>query len=117
MIKNIMTKENLEVVGKAGYRIGKDIVREGTKAVAGKAVGAALAVAMKEGFSEIKNMDLNSVLGDITRIEKKKARKLKKEMKKLGKDEKDEIVNKAKDIRDKAIDKINEKSKEESEGK
>ena len=116
MIKNIMTKENLEVVGKAGYRIGKDIVREGTKAVAGKAVGAALAVAMKEGFSEIKNMDLNSVLGDITRIEKKKARKLKKEMKKLGKDEKDEIVEKAEKIKEEAIEKI-ERIKEEKEGK
>lgn len=93
MIKNIVNKDSLKVVGEVGYRIGKDIVREGTKAVIGKAAGAAIAVTLKEGFGGIKNMELNTVLGDITRMEKKQAKKLKRAEKKMQK--KEELLKKA----------------------
>lgn len=85
MLKKYVNVENLKVVGDAGYRIGKDIVREGTKAVIGKAAGAVIGVTLKDGFDGIKNMKLDTVLGDITRMEKKKAKKLKKELRKQEK--------------------------------
>lgn len=78
MMSKYINKENLKVVGDAGYRIGKDIVREGTKAVIGKAAGAVIAVTLKEGFGEIKNMELDTVLGDLTRKQKKLDKRKKK---------------------------------------
>jgi len=84
-----VNKETIKVVGDASYRIGKDIVREGTKAVLGKAAGAVVAVTLKEGFGEIKNMELDTILGDITRKQKKlDKRKKRMEKKELRKQEK-----------------------------
>lgn len=85
-----VNKETIKVVGDASYRIGKDIVREGTKAVLGKAAGAVVAVTLKEGFGEIKNMELDTILGDITRKQKKLDKRKKRMEKKQKKEERKE---------------------------
>lgn len=113
MLKKYVNVENLKVVGDAGYRIGKDIVREGTKAVIGKAAGAVIGVTLKDGFDGIKNMKLDTVLGDITRMEKKKAKKLKKELRKQERISAKDIKKKAEDLKDKVEAKIKDKESEE----
>lgn len=103
MNSKYVNKKNLEMVGKAGYRIGKDIVREGTKAVAGKAIGTAVAVTLKEGFGSIKKIGLDDVLGDLTRIEKKKAKKIKRMEKKQAK-AKSKVEEEIEDIVKESVD-------------
>lgn len=84
-MKKIFTKETAKVVGKVGLRIGKDIIREGTKQVIVKTV-VATGVTFHFGKTEgVKNMTLDDVLGDITRKEKRVARKMARIAKKEAK--------------------------------
>lgn len=85
MIKKLASVDNLKMVGNAGLRIGKDVVREGTKVVIGKTAGAVIGATLTGGVKKIKTINLDDVLGDITRMEKKKEKKLKKELRKQEK--------------------------------
>lgn len=79
MIKKYVSVETAKMVGDAGLRIGKDIVREGTKVVVTKSIATAVGAALAEGVDGIKKIKLDDILGDETR----KARKLEKRKKKI----------------------------------
>lgn len=56
-------KEKLQNFGKAGLKIGKHIVIEGTIAVAAKGVTQGLRTAVDDGFDGVKQMDVDDFLG------------------------------------------------------
>ena len=64
-------KEKLMNVGKAGLKIGKHIVIEGTIAVTAKGVTQVLRTGVDDGFDTVKEMDVDDFLG----IKNKKKRK------------------------------------------
>lgn len=115
MIKHV-TKENLKMVGNAGYRIGKDIVREGTKAVVIKAAGNVVGTMIADGFDGVKKMDLDSFIGDISRMEKKAKKRAKRaekrEARRARKAEKlDKLKKRTKDVGE-IIDDVKEEIKD-----
>lgn len=62
-MKITVNKEQMAVVGKAGLKIGKAIIIEGTKAVVGKGVMNVAIVGLEKGKGGIKNMSLDDVIG------------------------------------------------------
>lgn len=76
MIKKYINVANGKVVGNAGLRIGKDIIREGTKAVLFKTVSGVAVGLVSGGLKGVKTLDLDDVLGDLTRKENKVQRKI-----------------------------------------
>lgn len=59
-----VSKEQMKEIGKAGLKIGKAIVIEGTKAVAVKGATAAIMAGFDNGTEGIKNLELDTVLGN-----------------------------------------------------
>lgn len=59
-----INQEGLKVVGKAGLKIGKAIIIEGTKAVIANSVSSMVLEGLDSGISGIKNMKLDDHLGN-----------------------------------------------------
>lgn len=58
-----MDKEQLKMIGSTGLRIGKAIVVEGTKALVLKTAAKAITTSFEDGFSGVKQLGLDDVLG------------------------------------------------------
>ena len=84
-MNRIFNKETAKIVGNVSLRVGKDIVREGVKAVIFKSVVATSAHFAYGKTDAVKKMTLDDILGDITRKEKKMARKLARQAKRQAK--------------------------------
>lgn len=56
-------KEKLQKIGKAGLKIGKHILIEGTIAVAAKGVTQSLRIVVEDGIDGVKQMDVDEFLG------------------------------------------------------
>lgn len=56
-------KERLQNIGKAGLKIGKHILIEGTIAVTAKGVTQGLRIAVDDGIDGVKRMDVDQFLG------------------------------------------------------
>lgn len=87
-----INKANAKVIGNAGLRVGKDIIREGTKAVAFKTVSGVVVGLATEGVKGVKDITLDDILGDLSRqelkVEKNQEKMIKKEIKLQRKHEK-----------------------------
>lgn len=57
-----ITKEQVEGFGKAGLKIGKAIVFEGTKALALKGAAAVINTSFNEGFESVKDLTLDDII-------------------------------------------------------
>ena len=84
-MKKIFTKDVAKTVGNASLRIGKDIVREGVKAVIMKSAVTVGTTIVFDKPKNVKNITLDDILGDISRKEKKVARKLARQAKREAK--------------------------------
>lgn len=67
-----INEEQLKGLGKAGLRIGKSIVVEGTKAVLLKGTAAAINASFENGIDGVKNLTLDDVLKDTKESKKEK---------------------------------------------
>ena len=56
-------KKKMQQVGKTALKIGKQIVIQGTVAVAAKGVANGLELGLTQGFDKVKTMDVDDFLG------------------------------------------------------
>jgi hypothetical protein len=61
-MKLSINQEMLKGLGKAGLKIGKNIVMDGTKALLLKSATAAITTSFEEGFGGIKTLTLDDIL-------------------------------------------------------
>lgn len=76
-------KDKLADIGKAGLKIGKHIVIEGTIAVTAKGVTQVLRTGVEDGFDAVKQMDVDEFLG----VKNQRRRKTIKEVVEVVEDE------------------------------
>lgn len=70
-----LSKETMKNIGEAGLKLGKNIVIEGTKAVALKAAAKAINVGFEQGIDGVKNIKLDDVLNSSKSGRDKKPKK------------------------------------------
>ena len=85
-MKITITEEQVKGLGKAGLRIGKAVIIEGTKALVLKGAATAITKGFENGFSSIKDITLDDVLGEEEKKDKSKKKKL------FGRKNKDVVV-------------------------
>lgn len=87
-MKITLSKEQMVNIGKAGLKIGKTIIIEGTKAVIVKGTTKVVMEGLDNGLDGIKNMSLDTVLG---KTDEDKPEKVKKDKKGFFKRKKKEV--------------------------
>lgn len=70
-----LNKETMKHIGEVSLKLGKNIVIEGTKAVALKAAAKAINVGFEDGFDGVKNIKLDDVLNSNKRGKDKPKKK------------------------------------------
>ena len=68
-------KKKMQQVGKTALKIGKQIVIQGTVAVAAKGVSNGLELGLTQGFDKVKTMDVDDFLGIDKQEKTKKVQK------------------------------------------
>lgn len=75
-MKITVNKEQMVTIGKAGIKIGKSVIIEGTKAVLAKGAVTMISEGLDNGIDGIKKLSLDDVLGKKEKEEKEKRKRL-----------------------------------------
>lgn len=74
-MKITVNKEQMVTIGKAGLKIGKTVIIEGTKTVLAKGAVTMISEGLDNGIDGIKKLSLDDLLGKKEQEEKKEKRK------------------------------------------